>query len=40
MGERDFIFSKTCRPALRSSQPPFQWVPRSFSRGKAAGDWS
>jgi hypothetical protein len=28
------------KPGLGSTQPPIQWVPRVFPRGKAAGDWS
>jgi hypothetical protein len=35
-----FLFSTASRPALGPTQPPFQWVLGSFSRGKAAGAWS
>ena len=27
------------RPALGSTQPPVEWVPGVFSRGKAVGAW-
>jgi hypothetical protein len=37
----NFIFSKSSRPTLGSTQPPIQWVPGgSFPGGKAAGAWS
>jgi hypothetical protein len=31
----NFVFSKSSRPALGSTQPPFQWVPEAFSGRKA-----
>jgi hypothetical protein len=34
-GQRIFPLTSVCRPALRPTQPPVQWVPGSFSRGKA-----
>jgi hypothetical protein len=30
---KNFLFSKSSRPALRSTQPPIQWVPGLFPRG-------
>jgi hypothetical protein len=30
-----FLQPRVSRPALRSTQPPIQWVPGSFPRGKA-----
>jgi len=30
-------FSRTCRPAVRPTQPPAEWVPGLFPRDKAAG---
>ena len=29
-GKRFFLFSKTFRPALGTTQPPIKWVPASF----------
>jgi hypothetical protein len=29
----NFLFSKSSRPALRSTQPPIQWVPAALSPG-------
>jgi hypothetical protein len=40
VGSRIFLFSKSSRPALGSTQPPTLWVPGALSRGKAAGAWS
>jgi hypothetical protein len=38
---KNFDFSKSSRKALKSTQPPIQWVPEAFSPGgKAAGAWS
>jgi hypothetical protein len=37
---KNFLFSKSSRPALLCTQPPIQWVPDAFPRGKAAGAWS
>ena len=33
-------FLQQSRPALEPTQPPIQWIPGIFSRGKAAGAWS
>jgi hypothetical protein len=33
-GKRPFYSLKTCRPALRPTQPPIQWVPLFFPGGK------
>jgi hypothetical protein len=30
-GAGNFLFSKSSRPALRSTQPPIQWVPGALS---------
>jgi hypothetical protein len=30
---KNFLFSKSSRPALGSTQPPIQWVPRALSPG-------
>jgi hypothetical protein len=30
---KNFLFSKSSRPALRSTQPPIQWVPGALSPG-------
>jgi hypothetical protein len=30
---KNFLFSTTSRPALGSTQPPIQWVPRALSPG-------
>jgi hypothetical protein len=30
---KNFLFSKSYRPALGSTQPPIQWVPRALSPG-------
>jgi hypothetical protein len=30
---KNFLFSKSSRPALGSTQPPIQWVPRGLSPG-------
>jgi hypothetical protein len=30
---KGILFSKSSRPALRSTQPPIQWVPRALSLG-------
>jgi hypothetical protein len=35
-GQEIFVFSKTSRPSLGPTQPPIQWVPGFFLRGKAA----
>jgi hypothetical protein len=35
-----FPFSALSRPALGPTQPPIQWVLRTFYEGKAAGAWS
>jgi len=32
-GAWHFLYSKTCRPALLSTQPTIQWAPRASSRG-------
>jgi hypothetical protein len=32
-GVKNFLFSRSSRPALRSTQPPIQWVPRALSPG-------
>ena len=32
-------FPHPTRPVLRPTQPPIQWVPGLFTRGKAAGAW-
>jgi len=39
---RIFLFAIASRPALRSTQPPIQWVPRrgSLPGSKAARPWS
>jgi hypothetical protein len=38
---KKFLFSTSSRPALRSTQPPIQWVPGALPQGgKAAGAWS
>jgi hypothetical protein len=29
--DKNFLFSKSPRPALRSTQPPIQWVPGALS---------
>jgi hypothetical protein len=35
---KNFLFSKSSKPALRSTQPPIQWVPGALSPGvKQAG---
>jgi hypothetical protein len=34
----NFHFSISSRPALRSTQPPIQWVPGVFPGSKAAGE--
>jgi hypothetical protein len=31
VGSRMFLFSRSSRPALRSTQPPLQWVPGDLS---------
>jgi hypothetical protein len=33
---RGFFFAATSRPALEPTHPSFQWVPRSFPKGKVA----
>jgi hypothetical protein len=30
---KNFLFSKSSRPALRSTQPPIKWVPGALSLG-------
>jgi hypothetical protein len=37
VGARDFLFSKTCWPALWPTQPPTQWQLDFFPGGKATG---
>jgi hypothetical protein len=32
-GVKNFLFSRSSRPALRSTQPPLQWVPGALSPG-------
>jgi hypothetical protein len=34
---KNFLFSKSSRPALRSTQPPIPWVPGALSPGVAPG---
>jgi hypothetical protein len=34
-GAKDFSLTSVSRPALRTTQPPVQWVPTVLSRGKA-----
>jgi len=33
-------FSKSCRPALKQTQSPVQWVKRFFREGKATVAWN
>jgi hypothetical protein len=33
LGSKNFLFSRLSRPALRSTQPPIQWVPGALSLG-------
>jgi len=35
--QKIFLFSERPRPALRSSQPPIQWLAGIIPRGKAVG---
>jgi len=34
-----FLFPERSRPALRSSQPPIQWLAGFIPQGKAVGSW-
>ena len=36
-GTRHFAVLQKCRPAVGTTQPPFQWVTGCFPEGKAAG---